>query len=1023
MKNHLSGNNKRPGSGKFSLEIIFRILLIYSISLFITGCDLFGGPADPDYLKKIDEEIAWANASKLAVRLDYDFPSWGSSNPVRGPISQSAGGNLDLRKGYPFTIEFTPDPAYSVKSWLVYTTESLDALEGNWIEDNELLDGAELLTPGEISLPDPDLPGNIYSFIVNTTKPVTLIPWCRTEPRITRTEPRGRLGQTYSVASDIIIYFNGPLNTGTIKFAEDEDDEGIWITAESLESGIVTNLNKSSFTNFTYDTQGGFFTVTIRPSTTLPPLNSLITVRLRGITNTDGEALAGNEYEFSYQTKHSSDVGLDSYDATYTYNESARTGGININWNVRGADRIVTYYRLDNGANISLTDSSAAGATINNAAPPDYSGIQQGREPGGIREYRIFIELYKDGVREYTTNFSIWNIPDMYVTHDNTVLLDNNNIRTALVAEGSSGKNFVLTENIAIEAPWMPVGSGTFSYDDLGSPYISEDADPFQGKFYGNGHTITFSGVFDFSADYSGFFGLVLDAEIYDLTIYHANTSITIPSDRYYNDISFGSIAGYAAGTTVISNCIISGAMSINSSAQSGIGGIVGFAGSSYGGPLMEVDVSFMNCYVSVNITNNQIENFILFGGLVGDLNTTGIVNGITVNGNLETLTNYLYGYTVCGGIIGNVSKGTLDNCVFRGKISIPSAIDFIEIGGLAGNVWGSDISISRSSSSGNLDFTGPYELLYIGGFAGRVQGSNIKFEDCTYEWGEIKIDGSTESDCIIGGFAGWVSGSSEEISFINCISRASAIVVYISKTNVIWSNNNIATGGFAGTLIGNISDCYSETPVSVTYQNNTSRIGNYYTGGFVGLMDNQSKINNCYSLGNVLAEYNGTQNDDIYTGGFAGYMGSSDTLEHCFAAGAVTARSENSASQVFAGGVIGYNSGGTVTSNAALGTSVTALGGSTQIAGRIYGDSYTSGSGNYAVESMRVEEDSDYTKILLDNEAPSIGPGDPDDLHGGTVSASAFHNQGIWSLMGFTTAYWNFGSLVRDGHPRLKWE
>ncbi|WP_461252162.1 hypothetical protein, partial [Treponema sp. R8-4-B8] len=73
--------------------------------------------------KVISDEVDWANAKKLTVRLDYPS-AWGTSNPVQGAITPA----MDIREGYEFSIEFTPDTAYTLQSWMAFLTSELDSL-------------------------------------------------------------------------------------------------------------------------------------------------------------------------------------------------------------------------------------------------------------------------------------------------------------------------------------------------------------------------------------------------------------------------------------------------------------------------------------------------------------------------------------------------------------------------------------------------------------------------------------------------------------------------------------------------------------------------------------------------------------------------------------------------------------------------------------------------------------------------------------------------------------------------------
>lgn len=287
------------------------LLIIVLFAFLIVSCDLFTSP-NTDLFRTISEEADWANAPKLTVRIDY--PSvWGISNPPQGGITPAK----DIRLGYEFSVEFIPEPAYTLMSWQVYRTAELREI-GNWLVNLSLLDPDVIqpLGPGEVKLPAPDPSGGNFNFTIYTTDPVTLIPRCDTQPRITGTEPCNRPdGQPYSNTRDITIYFNCALDASSVKFADAQGGDGIWITAKSLDSGAITdNKGNNWFYEPAYAVVDGFFTVTMNTMVnSLPPENSLMTVTVKGIKNMQGET--GGEYTFSWNTSSVTNVYFSSYNA------------------------------------------------------------------------------------------------------------------------------------------------------------------------------------------------------------------------------------------------------------------------------------------------------------------------------------------------------------------------------------------------------------------------------------------------------------------------------------------------------------------------------------------------------------------------------------------------------------------------------------------------------------------------------------------------------------------------------------
>jgi len=75
-----------------------KALVCILIVFLFSACEFFG-ENDPDFLRKLDAEIAWANAERLTVSLEYPG-SWG-----QGTIETVA---ANRRLGYDFDVEFNP---------------------------------------------------------------------------------------------------------------------------------------------------------------------------------------------------------------------------------------------------------------------------------------------------------------------------------------------------------------------------------------------------------------------------------------------------------------------------------------------------------------------------------------------------------------------------------------------------------------------------------------------------------------------------------------------------------------------------------------------------------------------------------------------------------------------------------------------------------------------------------------------------------------------------------------------------
>jgi hypothetical protein len=185
--------------------------LILLCSLLFCTCDLFNGATNPDFLKNIDDEIAWSNAKRLDVRVDYN-PLWGSS-PQQGALDRET-----HRQGFAFDVEFTPTMGYGFVGLFAFRTNGLDltkidvneALNGNGVEiEDASKDNAMVRT---------------YKVKINITDPVTLVPLCSDRPRLSqRTNPP--LNQTllsFPCNQRINIWFNMPVKRDDLIFGKEK---------------------------------------------------------------------------------------------------------------------------------------------------------------------------------------------------------------------------------------------------------------------------------------------------------------------------------------------------------------------------------------------------------------------------------------------------------------------------------------------------------------------------------------------------------------------------------------------------------------------------------------------------------------------------------------------------------------------------------------------------------------------------------------------------------------------------------
>jgi len=1027
----------RAGNNKHANKLLSLLHFSLFFLIFLSSCELFTGP-QIDIFQQISDEVDWSNAARLTVTVA--IPSgWGTSpQNGTGRCFDDVRTTETPRLEYPFTVEFTPSLSYSFKEWRAYATSSMP--EG-WETDIGKLDNITRLDGDSVAVPVLPARGGTGSFTVSTTEAVTLVPWCSTEPYVTRTSPRHSPDTIYPRGTDIIIYFNGPL--ALVEGANPRlfTEEIITIKANGVD---ITNDGSYDAPFYAVNTGLGIYTITISPLAA--PESSLIEVTVGPlIYNTADERMANAEI-FSFRTYSGTASGsIPEWGAVYD------GSSISVNWTLEatgltGEVYIRARYRIDRGADnplsgSTLNDINYTGA-ITNIIGIDASGIRQGRETSGIREYEIFLDLYIEEMRSWgSVSFKIWNITGMSVNQSNPAIEI-----TSAGGDGDPGDGNIGFANI--EAAGQYVLAQNITVGDHNP--ISN----FQGKFYGNGKTITITGV-NPAAD-MGLFGSVQGAEIRDLRVEYDNITV-----NGTGNLNFGGIAGQANGSAVIRNVIVGGdrgTVTLVSSGAINAGIITG---------TMQSSVVIENCCIALTlIVNGSGNNEIYAGGIAGKRAGTikiSVSDSVSL-GNI-TVNHDGAGDVTTGGLFGFVESSTINDSVSQGNVAVNhTGAGNVTTGGLFGFVESSTINDSVSQGNVAVTHTGAGTVT-TGGLFGFVTNSTIT--NCEYLGGEVKLTrNGTVGTADIGGFAGYVTNT----TLNNCGSRGLVKIDY-GTTTATTGLANIYAGGFVGTITGDVSGCYNNADMEINLNSLDTRfpttdmfhsIGGFggmmqggdtsqcystgsitvtsrnnetfynYVGGFTGVIKGGIKFEDCYATGNVIVVRSvsgGRGSVDI--GGFGGRMdaGAANTINRCFSTGSVTGDSSRETSGgSFAGICPVTGDTNTISNCVALGSSVTgitrnAVSGNL-FTGRINSDSTWNNNpgiriNNYVISTLKVYRQSDngnplQEKIITEDDAN--GPN-------GKIIQRVMLTSGFWSGLGYnTTNGWDTVTPVtRNGYPALK--
>lgn len=159
-------------------------------------------------------------------------------------------------------------------------------------------------------------------------------------------------------------------------------------------------------------------------------------------------------------------------------------------------------------------------------------------------------------------------------------------------------------------------------------------------------------------------------------------------------------------------------------------------------------------------------------------------------------------------------------------------------------------------------------------------------------------------------------------------ISKGTSTVSLCSAQGIInTSNINPTVGGLVGSNEGTITRCRTDVEITVDCVN----LGGQFiveAGGITGRNDYSGLLFACHAIGNITMKGNASNgNPTMRVGGIAGRNvknhNLNSTIHCCIAEGDVSVISETASTNIYAGGLVGYNDGGDVKSCYARGTAI----------------------------------------------------------------------------------------------------
>lgn len=441
---------------------------------------------------------------------------------------------------------------------------------------------------------------------------------------------------------------------------------------------------------------------------------------------------------------------------------------------------------------------------------------------------------------------------------------------------------------------------------------------------------------------YAGLFGFIQDAAVSYLTV---DGQITANAS---SEISAGMIVGFAAGKSVIDNCVAGSqnSTSLTATASAGantyVGGIVGKASTVYysGNTLTSTagyELNISNCTTNINVTTPKNNAGGILGAAVGKVGNCTvsdgkvIVSGCKVHNSTITAATTAsndsdYG-TLIGGIAGSADANiglTISGCsvgtdnvktvisptvTISGENRVGGLVGFTSVGdaigtpGTVNSVYG-DVLILRASGWGNQNnysLNGTEIGTAVGGIVGCTDEgtSTTAFAGTNNFYGSINV-ASGSSVFAVGGIVGYLAKGA--------VFNPGSIINIYGQLNIPTSiETQYGFGGVAG--IAHSASFNGDYTVGIVINAQNAND----VGGFIGDVSGNVSIASTSANTNINIETSIEAVDNV--GGFVGHIEDSAQLEiKSEGSSKVVINIENTASITSSngnvGGIIGLNDG-----------------------------------------------------------------------------------------------------------------
>ena len=367
----------------------------------------------------------------------------------------------------------------------------------------------------------------------------------------------------------------------------------------------------------------------------------------------------------------------------------------------------------------------------------------------------------------------------------------------------------------------------------------------------------------------NGLFGYVENATIKNLEVssilkLNANSSSVGNNNHAYS----GFVAHLTGSSALIENCNVNTTINI---ATSGNYNRVGVIASN-----IENGAIVRNCQSSGTIKNTATKyNLVNCGGIVGRVAGGTVENcesNVSFNNTINRTDDTDISIYNIGGIVG-LSDGTntITNCNSKGNMTFDATdTEINQIGGIVGYVDSSSkLNIDKCTNSGSITITSrrssrTNNVTSIGGIIGGTYNKNSVISNITgcQNNGAVTVKGDSSSipsgkevnAKYIGGIAGQAGGTA---TFVGCLNTGN-----VTLTDII-PDQHAGVVGYSGYNSGlKIESCGNTGAITCQTKLITPNAGNNCTAGILGYINNNSAgsfkgVNNCFNIGTITSYLN----------------------------------------------------------------------------------------------------------------------------------------------------------------------